>query len=584
MLSKKILHTTLCLLSFLVLNNLNAQVSWDGQAGTNNWHDALNWDTDQVPTSADDVILAANVVEVPFMTTANARSISMVDNSLLMISPVATLNLANASGFALSMSESTLMVDGQLNIANVSSGIDVKNNFSLILISGTLNIDHYNGTAIQFDSSCSGCLVDNQGLLFIDNGGIGSTAAVAFVNSNSSKLSNSGTVEIGNSSNGGGGISFGLFGGEIDNAGNISIMATGSSKPGVSSGFFPGTLNNMSSGMITFGSGIDGTAPIGGFNLNLTNNGTIDFDKGGSVDVVLSGSGTVGGMMPMNNVNSISPGNSPGCLTFASGLTHSGLTNIEIGGTTGCTNHDKVDVTGTANISGAVNVSLINGFTPVAGQTFTLLEADVISGTYSAINYPTVSGITWQTQYNATSVVAKANAALPVELIKFNARTVNQHVALDWATATERNNAGFYVEKSSDSKAWERIEFIEGAGDAVVQNTYTMVDKNPFAGINYYRLQQVDRDGTSEYSEIVSANITYQKQVSIYPNPASDILNLKGEQLENSIVRILNSAGIPVHRQVYEGEVIDIQHLQAGIYMIEIAGKGDPIYERLIIK
>ncbi len=432
-------------------------------------------------------------------------------------------------------------------------------------------------------TGCSSCVVDNYSAMTFDNGGIGSFAAISFQNITASTFTNFGSITIGLSINGGGGIALGMFSPTFDNHGAIDIMTTGSSKPGINQGFFPANFNNHSSGVLTFYAGLDGTAPIGGFNMNLMNDGTIDIDKSGSVDVVLSGSGTFGGTETFINLNNIAPGNSPGCITFASGLTHSGSTSIELGGTVACTNHDKVSVGGTATISGGLTVTLINGFTPTAGQTFTLLEAGAISGTYSTINYPTVSGITWTTTYNATSVVANANATLPVELVRFDAQTFDKEITLQWQTASETNNAGFFVERSTNTRSWETIGFVEGRGDFSEMQSYTLLDKTPIPGVNYYRLRQVDFDGVFEYSNTTSANISFDIDIHVFPNPTSDILQIKGEEFLDTPIRILNQSGCTVYQDVFRGDVIDVSYLDAGIYLLEIQEEAKSIHKRFVI-
>jgi surface protein len=97
---------------------------------------------------------------------------------------------------------------------------------------------------------------------------------------------------------------------------------------------------------------------------------------------------------------------------------------------------------------------------------------------------------------------------LPVTLISFTGKKQDNHILLEWKTTSERNNAGFYIEKSSNGKTFERIGFVDGKGDSQELNSYLFTDSAPFS-MNYYRLNQIDRaandgSGKSEYSRIIS--------------------------------------------------------------------------------
>jgi hypothetical protein len=113
---------------------------------------------------------------------------------------------------------------------------------------------------------------------------------------------------------------------------------------------------------------------------------------------------------------------------------------------------------------------------------------------------------------------------IPVEFVSFNAEVDENGITLKWETATEKNNSGFEVERSSDNKVYERIGFIEGKGTTAEKQEYQFVD----AGVNgkgkfYYRLKQIDHDGTESYSDVLEVDYTVVPTVfslsQNYPNP-----------------------------------------------------------------
>ena len=91
---------------------------------------------------------------------------------------------------------------------------------------------------------------------------------------------------------------------------------------------------------------------------------------------------------------------------------------------------------------------------------------------------------------------------LPVELISFSASLHEQGVLLEWSTGSETNNSHFEIESSYDGVNWFKIGISQGAGNSIETNNYSFIDNGAQKGSLYYRLKQVDFDGTSYYSNI----------------------------------------------------------------------------------
>jgi len=143
---------------------------------------------------------------------------------------------------------------------------------------------------------------------------------------------------------------------------------------------------------------------------------------------------------------------------------------------------------------------------------------------------------------------------LPVELLDFKAVIRdNRTVDLLWATATEKDNRGFDVERSGDNKNWTVLGFVPGNGTSTERHDYLFTDEKPLSGVNYYRLKQVDYDGKSEYSPMVVADIRAGNlQFDIYPNPsATGELNVRTvSQVEgDALLEIYDWAGYKVYKE-----------------------------------
>ena len=113
--------------------------------------------------------------------------------------------------------------------------------------------------------------------------------------------------------------------------------------------------------------------------------------------------------------------------------------------------------------------------------------------------------------------------ALPVELSSFTATLNGNTIQLRWKTETEVNNYGFEIERSIDNSNWINIKFIGGSGNSNSPQNYQYFDSNiEQSGNYYYRLKQIDNDGTYEYSDVITVGVGAPDIYTLsqnYPNP-----------------------------------------------------------------
>jgi len=161
---------------------------------------------------------------------------------------------------------------------------------------------------------------------------------------------------------------------------------------------------------------------------------------------------------------------------------------------------------------------------------------------------------------------------LPVELTKFEGKAVANTVQLDWATATETNNAHFEVERSADGTKFNAIGQVKGAGTTIDAQQYRFVDENPYAGINYYRLKQVDTDGTYEYIDPIAVAVTNKTDVRLAPNPVRDVTTIFALPEGSTQMTLLNYQGKIVRQwnTLNVGQRLDFSDLPSGNYVVQI--------------
>ncbi len=172
---------------------------------------------------------------------------------------------------------------------------------------------------------------------------------------------------------------------------------------------------------------------------------------------------------------------------------------------------------------------------------------------------------------------------LPIELLSFEANyQEGQGVLTDWVTASEMNNHYFVLQRSNNAIDFEDLTRIEGAGNSNSILTYSYLDKYPYPGTSYYRLKQVDFNGTISYSEVRSVEFLIGQP---YPNPTSGIIYLPMLPSigENATIEIFNNLGQIILTLPYS-TTIDVSKMGRGYYTLKISTPQEQSYSYKFIK
>lgn len=182
---------------------------------------------------------------------------------------------------------------------------------------------------------------------------------------------------------------------------------------------------------------------------------------------------------------------------------------------------------------------------------------------------------------------------LPVELLYFRAQPKGAEVLLEWATSAELNNDYFELQRSVDGRSYEALTQVRGAGTHEGLLRYEQVDERPLPGLNYYRLKQVDFDGSFEYSNVVAVEVNGKDAggISLFPNPAAGqvTIGLPAAMLEKPLeVSLRDLAGREVLRRQYPAGPdrflsLPLEGLPAGYYSLTVLAAGQTFTERLAI-
>jgi uncharacterized delta-60 repeat protein len=198
-----------------------------------------------------------------------------------------------------------------------------------------------------------------------------------------------------------------------------------------------------------------------------------------------------------------------------------------------------------------------------------------------------IAGFSDSASLNFRFALARYNndAILPVNFTSFTATKNNQSVILNWNTCNEINNKGFYIERSSTNLSWENIGFVSAKDLTKGCNDYSFTDSKPLPGNNFYRIEQVDKDGKVLLSKTV--NIIFKNSsVTLSPNPAKNILTIKGLGNNNSVLYITDASGKSVSRMQTVNDAFNwsIQNLPAGNYFLVISQNNKTITSIKFIK
>ncbi|MEJ2194146.1 MAG: T9SS type A sorting domain-containing protein [Ignavibacteriaceae bacterium] len=433
--------------------------------------------------------------------------------------------------------------------------------------------------------------IEGSGEFILNDGATLQTANVAGIDST---LKNTGTISLSSSAN--------------YTYNGSSVQVTGS--------LLPATVNDLSvdnsSGVsLSGGVMVDGNLNVNNGSLDLNGNtvtlgptATLNETAGNTV------TGTTGMITTTRNLNAPAGDNVGGLgamLTTASDL---GSTTVERyhsagsgGGNQGIFRTFNISPTNNSGLDATLRLyydeSELNGI-PEANLIL-FKSADGVSswvgmgGTVNtAENYVEQSGLSDFSYWTLGDV----NNPIPVELTSFSVAADGKSVTLKWTTATETNNLGWDIERSENTDkldGWIKLGFIDGAGNSTESNTYTFRDAELKSTTYFYRLKQIDFDGTSVYSETVEVEVGIPDQFALaqnYPNPFNPETVIEFQIPSNSMVNIsvYNSIGEKVAtllneqlEQGYYKRSFNGSNLPSGIYIYRLTANDEMFTRKMML-
>ncbi|MEI6507694.1 MAG: T9SS type A sorting domain-containing protein [Bacteroidota bacterium] len=383
--------------------------------------------------------------------------------------------------------------------------------------------------------------------------------------------------------------------------------------------------NIIINGALTFTSG---SVSIGNYNLTLFGTTSSMSGYNSSKYVITNGTGTL-------NIQNIGATGRTGVVTFPIGNNNTSYNPITIlnAGTSDefksrivagvSTNYNASGTpTGSAVSAFVVNKTWVMNETVAGGSSATITvqwnTSDELTGFTRASSYTPYFALTWN-NISSTSAASGTNpytksmtgvsilseftvaccGALPVDLISFTGSNNGKNVELNWTTANEINNDHFELQRSVDGSLFIVIGNIKGNGSSNSVNNYQFIDNN-LSTVNselttiYYRLNQIDFNGTANESKMISVNISKTISdiiVEVNPNPFNSLLKVnvssfKAEQVNLVLTditgKVLIDEMLDVTESAKDFTIDKTDHLTPGVYMIMLHSSSGTLVKKVI--
>lgn len=220
--------------------------------------------------------------------------------------------------------------------------------------------------------------------------------------------------------------------------------------------------------------------------------------------------------------------------------------------------------------------------TPLSLLAYYKFNADLINSqgdtTWNGLGNPITPTFSTEATTLVPSTDCSCSAVLPIELLSFTLNCQHTQPTLFFSTITETNNDYFIIEKSTDAYTWHTLTQLKGTGNSNTLHQYNYTDNANDAVINYYRLAQIDIDGTRAthpiiiYNDQCLANNNSATTLQLYPNPASNTITISSKEEVIFKIEITNVLGQPIiETETMENNVhLNISQLNAGVYSVKI--------------
>ena len=219
------------------------------------------------------------------------------------------------------------------------------------------------------------------------------------------------------------------------------------------------------------------------------------------------------------------------------GITFPDLTIVDATWTNPQSNYNLTDTVNTRTLISATDPCAASWYaakyvlTPIAFYPIHT-DPDHVGGNYNSNIVPWTNSLKdsgFTVTIDSSEISVYNLATIPVELTSFTAEYINNEVQLSWTTSSETNNLGFEIERGINKTKFNKIGFVPGAGTTLEMKHYNFVDYLKAGEKNFYRLKQLNYNGSYKYSKIVELNSKVPSEFNLfqnYPNPFNPVTTI----------------------------------------------------------
>ncbi len=232
-----------------------------------------------------------------------------------------------------------------------------------------------------------------------------------------------------------------------------------------------------------------------------------------------------------------------------------------------------------------------NGTTMTTAQAEMLLDALMYANTATPpnLNHRELFISVRETSFTTplASFIINEICILPMEWVDFQVKSssTSNKVQLNWRIVENRIHKGYIIEYSYNGNTWEDLGFVNGSGKINGESTYTYTMGQVFSGTVYFRIKQVELNGSANYSAIKKINLSgIQNQLKIWPNPATAMLQINtGDKAGKA--NIIDPSGRIIKSIALTAGInrIPVNDLNRGLYMIAFnSNQGEVMQTRFL--
>lgn len=207
----------------------------------------------------------------------------------------------------------------------------------------------------------------------------------------------------------------------------------------------------------------------------------------------------------------------------------------------------------------------------------------------NAIDFDTIPYAVPRNSASPVHICTLAEITAPVKLSSFNIAKTGNNVNLSWATQQEINNKAFVIQRSNDGiNNWQDLTTVDAVGNSSIIVNYSGTDNVPLNGFNYYRLKQINMDGSFTFSSIKKVLFSASYKVLVTPNPAKDFINVYVSKNNNSttLVKVINLNGQVVRSESSSLSTISISTngIAKGVYFVKIIDANNVTTKKISVQ